>query len=433
MNYHEKTKAQSRSKNSLCFGAAFIFLFSYTLSSQNSTPKKVLFIGNSYTYVNNLPQLLSDLASSANDSVSFDSNTPGGSNFQSHTVNSTTMQKISSQNWDYVVLQAQSQEPAADPTTVQNNTYPFAKILNDSIKSNNFCTETVFYMTWGRKNGDAAVCPTYTPVCTFDGMQNRLRSSYLEMADSNLATTAPVGMAFKYCRQQFPSIDLYQPDESHPSLEGSYLAACVFYSVLFQKSPIGLSFISTLTSTDATSLQNIAHQTVFDSLALWRINANHSDPIFTYSQLGLNYQFNSNTSSTTVWLWNFGDGNFSALQNPNHTYASAGNYTVSLKTSNICYTDSSVQIVNSINSIFEKEKNPFENQLFYPNPSNGKIYFTSAFKDFFIEVYNTLGNRVINQKILNSSMDVSQLSNGLYLIRIINNDRVYNSTLLLDK
>ena len=52
---------------------------------------------------------------------------------------------------------------------------------------------------------------------------------------------SPIGEAFRRSIALNPNLELYQPDESHPSLEGSYLAACVFYEVLFQKSVLNLS------------------------------------------------------------------------------------------------------------------------------------------------------------------------------------------------
>src|SRR5688572_1965497 len=88
-------------------------LASLLLSSQN-IPKKIsaLFIGNSYTYFNNLPQLVQSLASANSDTLYADSNTPGGYTLQNHFANSTTLAKINSYPWDHVILQAQSQEPS---------------------------------------------------------------------------------------------------------------------------------------------------------------------------------------------------------------------------------------------------------------------------------------------------------------------------------
>jgi len=64
---------------------------------------------------------------------------------------------------------------------------------------------------------------------------------------------------------------LYNADESHPALEGSYLAACVFYEVLFRKSVVGNTYTAGLTATNVAFLQQVAHSVVNDSLLVWNI------------------------------------------------------------------------------------------------------------------------------------------------------------------
>jgi hypothetical protein len=251
----------------------FLLLSSFYFLQAQQT-KKVLFIGNSYTYYNQLPVLIDNLANANGNDIIHDSSTPGGYSLSQHAGNATTLNKIKAQDWDYVVIQAQSQEPSFSPGQVASNTYPSASILNDSILANNPCTEPLFFMTWGRKNGDASNCAAYPPICTYDGMQQRLRESYLEMALVNIASSAPVGVAWKTVRDLYPLIELYNPDESHPSLAGSYLAACVFYASIFRESAVGNTFISTLDSLTAFRLQTIASATVLDSLSLWHIGDN---------------------------------------------------------------------------------------------------------------------------------------------------------------
>ena len=91
--------------------------------------KDVLFVGNSYTYGNNLPDLIKQIALSFGDTLIHDSSTPGGANFNAHSTNAQTIAKINQQQWDYVVLQAQSQEPSFSPGQVASQTYPYAETL----------------------------------------------------------------------------------------------------------------------------------------------------------------------------------------------------------------------------------------------------------------------------------------------------------------
>ena len=243
---------------------------SFTLSFSQET-KRVLFIGNSYTYSNSLPSLIENLALANGDSLIHQSSTPGGYTLEQHSTNANTLAMIRSQDWDYVVLQDQSQRPSFSPGQVAQQVLPYARALNDSIKANNPCTETVFFMTWGRKYGDQQNCAIYPPICTFTGMQVRLRDSYTLMANQNSATIAPCGMAWAHSRRADSTINLWSGDNSHPSLAGSYLAACTFYATMFKKTPFGNTFDAGLNANTATFLQNIADSTVMDSFSTWRI------------------------------------------------------------------------------------------------------------------------------------------------------------------
>ena len=298
----------------------------------------VLFIGNSYTYSNNMPQMVSDIALSLGDTLDFESSTPGGATFNSHSTNTTTLNKISQKPWDYIVLQAQSQEPSFPPSQVTNDVYPYAQVLIDSIASNSSCTEPIFFMTWGRKYGDQQNCPFYPPICTYTGMQQRLRESYLDMAFSHNATCSPVGMSWKESITQDSTLNLFSPDNSHPSIYGSYLAACTFYATIFKKTAVGSSYIPNGVDTStALFLQTIASNTVLDSLSVWNIfNAK-----FSSTTIGDSVAFENKSSNYEDLLWNFGDGNTSIIDDPNHTYLNSGTYNVSLvsNTNDGCLAD----------------------------------------------------------------------------------------------
>jgi len=231
----------------------------------------VLFLGNSYTFYNNLPQLIKDIANANGDTLLFDSNCPGGYTFANHFNDATSISKIKAQAWNYVVLQAQSQEPSFSPGQVAAQTLPYAIKLDSLVKRANVCAQSVFFETWGRKNGDASNCAAYPPICTYTGMQDRLRASYKLFADTTKSIMSPVGEAWRKSIANKPNLQLYNADESHPVIEGSYLAACVFYEVLFRKSIVGNTYTAGLTATNVAFLQQIAHSVVNDSLLVWNI------------------------------------------------------------------------------------------------------------------------------------------------------------------
>ena len=116
-----------------------------TLASAQLT-QKVLFIGNSYTYFNSMPSMVSQIATSTGNTLIYDSHTPGGATLYDHANNSTAETKINSNDWDYVVLQAQSQEPSWRAWQVASQVLPPAKQLCDSIRANSICSMPLFFI-----------------------------------------------------------------------------------------------------------------------------------------------------------------------------------------------------------------------------------------------------------------------------------------------
>jgi len=327
--------------------------------------KRVLFIGNSYTYVNDLPLTLKNLAASSGDTLIYDSNTPGGYTLQQHASNNTTLSKIMQGNWDYVVLQEQSQRPAFPISQVETDVFPYAKKLDSLIHIYNPCAETVFYMTWGYKNGDASNCAFYPPICTYSGMDSLLRERYMMMADSNNAMLSPVGAVRKYIRTHYPSIELYQPDESHPSEAGTYAAACSFYSVLFRKNPANLTFNGNLSLTDASNIRSSAKTVAYDSLSSWYVGEYDPNAAFTYTQSGNNYTFTNGSSNAIQYYWDFGDGATSTIANPMHTYTNTCSFNVRLIATKCSYADTTMKTINITTAISDLQS---DNIILYPNP-----------------------------------------------------------------
>jgi hypothetical protein len=229
--------------------------------------------------------------------------------------------------------------PSFPPSQVANDVYPYARILDSLITTNYACSKTLFFMTWGRKFGDAGNCPNYPPLCTYAGMQQRLRESYLEMTENNMAMVAPVGAAFARSMALDSTLNLYSPDNSHPSMAGTYLAACVFYASTFQNSPVGLSYTAGLSPSVTSFLQQVAEEVVLDSLSTWHLNPVQPQSSFTFSQNGNNVSFTNTSLNARNYEWNFGDGNTASTIHPSHTYLAPGVYNVQLIASLRCWPD----------------------------------------------------------------------------------------------
>ena len=231
--------------------------------------KRVFFAGNSYTSVNDLPRMVADIAQSMDDELVYASNTPGSCTFELHCSNAS-MDKICQGGWDFVVLQEQSQLPAFPIEMVEEMVYPFAERLVDSIYAFNPEGEAMFYMTWGRKNGDTEYGLMYPMMSTYEGMDSLLYARYMYMAEANDASVCPVGCVWHYLRDNHSEIELYMPDGSHPSMAGSYAAACAFYTMMFGRDPDSITYEAGLGMKTAGIIRSAVHEVVYDSLWKWQ-------------------------------------------------------------------------------------------------------------------------------------------------------------------
>ncbi len=250
-------------------------------------PLKVLFVGNSYTYVNDLPSLIEGLADAAGGrKIQTDQYVVGGYTLEQQAKDKKALAKIRERKWDIVVLQENSLQPILN----RESMYKYARVLDAEIKQQG--AKTVFYLTWARENipqmQEGAESPDYAkPIyqmtgaagrISFDewcqqrksGLAGGLNGAYFDIAKELHAQVAPVGMAWKETFAQNPKLVLHQGDKSHPAFKGSYLAACVFYATLLGKSPLGLpgeltkggKVLGRIEPGEAKTLQEIAWQTV---------------------------------------------------------------------------------------------------------------------------------------------------------------------------
>lgn len=387
---------------------------------------KVLFIGNSYTGVNNLPQLTYDVALSTNDTLIMDFHTPGGTRLMNHASSPQAISKIYSNDWDYVVLQAQSQEPSWPIQQVQTEVFKYATILCDTIRANNSCTMPVFYMTWGRKNGDASNCPNWPPVCTYQGMDSLLNERYQTMGEDNDAFVSPVGAVWHYIRDNYPGIELYSADESHPSLEGSYVAACTFYTVFLRKDPTQIMFTAGIDPVMADDIKASVKAIVYDNLMSW--NVGEYDPIsdFTFTNNDPSVTFSNQSTNALSFLWDFDDGSTSTNENPQHTYATLGSYSVSLEVEKCGMYDTITQTIE-ITSVGINEIGDSYDFTIAPNPAHVVVNIKGSeiSKIQTIKIYDVSG-KLFYSGDDNTSLDISALPKGQYLVKIslANHDEV---------
>ena len=199
-----------------------------TRAASAPPPLRVLFIGNSYTYVNDLPMVIADLASAAHEPRPFkpDVVLVGGATLEGHIAGRDALPAIARGGWDAIVLQEQSTRPITDPDKMWRD----VKTLADAAKKVN--AKLVLYETWARE--------------ALPATQDSLTHVYHKAASDVHAVVAPVGEVWSAFRAQEGTIPtgahsvLFRADGSHPSPVGTYLAATVLYETLYGKSAIGL-------------------------------------------------------------------------------------------------------------------------------------------------------------------------------------------------
>ncbi|MFO8087623.1 MAG: PKD domain-containing protein [Bacteroidales bacterium] len=416
------------------FWVFLTFVVATTAGAQNDT-LRVLFLGNSYTAANNLPQLVAKLAEEDNKELIYDSYTPGGTllwHFANNMntgnqLDTTALHKIKSDNWDFVVLQEQSQVPTIDHYRY-NYMYPSVEKLKDTISHYNPCAKIMMFMTWGRQNGGIQCSPDNycsPDFVDFSHMQDSLESAYMEAAGLINANVAPVGIAWKKVIED-TSLVLHSSDGSHPNYKGSYLAACVFHAAIWDESPVGLSFAGSLSSAQAAYFQGVADSVVFYSYSNWHLHAYDVIADFSFDIFQDSVQFTNQSQSQppVSYYWDFGDGETSANENPSHTYDVDGNYTVTLISSYCSVRDTSQQTVN-ISTTGIAENRFQENFELMPNPVKDVLTIKSdrAVGDVTVEILNLHGQKVLTE-ITDSNhprkFNVENLPAGLYLISIEN-------------
>jgi len=182
--------------------------------------RKVLFIGNSLTYTNDLPAMLAQLAKAGGKpTLEYDSETPGGCSLEKHWKDGRALAKIQAKDWDYVVLHDVSNQALIHPESMAT----YGKLLAEAA-SKHKC-KPAFYMTWAWKDQYET-----QPIIT---------EAYTSLAKETQAVLIPAGLAWAAYRKAYPHQSLVT-DNRHPDLGGTYLTACVFYAVLYETSPVGL-------------------------------------------------------------------------------------------------------------------------------------------------------------------------------------------------
>lgn len=223
----------------------------FVAANSEAATVTVLFVGNSLTERNDLPNTFKQFAatSSLRPDVEVHSITPGGAFLYDHWKRGDVVTELRKLRPNFLVLQGQSIEPVSAPQSFAHS----AALLK--AEADRAGTATILFSTWARPAGD----PYYNDPSSGGSpaqMQMRLNSAYAQVSHSISATLAPVGVAFEHAQREAPQIQLTDGTQ-HPTAAGTYLAAAVLFRVIFNASPIGSTYYDGLPKDTAARLQRI--------------------------------------------------------------------------------------------------------------------------------------------------------------------------------
>jgi hypothetical protein len=237
------------------------FLLLNAATAHTDDTLRLLFIGNSHTYVNNIPLTVEEMARSAGRPCYTWSATVGGYRLEEHTLHQPTLDAIAAGSWDHVILQEQSQVPTI-PYWRDSSMYPAVRLLDSLARG--VGAQTMLYMTWGWRDGGTMVylgdsSPDFRD---YFEMQDSVTAAYQRIGDGIGAVMSPVGRAWRRGRELDSTAALWQSDACHSTPFGAYLAACTFYSVLFDEPATGRYVAPYVSDTEAVFCWNVSWEVV---------------------------------------------------------------------------------------------------------------------------------------------------------------------------
>lgn len=186
-------------------------------NAQQDKPLQILFVGNSFIYFNNLPQVFSAMAESQGEHIETRQSTVGGSNLEQHwkeEKNTQTRKLLNEQQWDYVVFNNHSLSAIDTPENFELYGKKFADLVQEKG------AKPIFMTTWGYKSN-----PLF---------QDKIEKAYKKLADETGAQTVPAGPLMAQARHWRPDLELYH-DDKHPNPIGTYLIGLSFYKFFIGK------------------------------------------------------------------------------------------------------------------------------------------------------------------------------------------------------
>lgn len=384
-----------------------ILILIVAIKSHAQDTTQILFIGNSITYFNNMPQTFESIANSLGDTTEVTVYAPGGTGFVNHVNDPNVYGHFKQKQWDFIVLQPGSNESPGYSFSIQE-TYSRAQTLLDSIYKYNPCCMVLFYeISYGVWGNSAANLMTY------NNTMSAIKTNLEYLADSTKTFFAPVGEVFSHKWNANQNDILWGGyGDIHPNAKGSYIAACTFYSSIFQKPSLGTSEISSLAQSDASYIQQLCDSTVLNHLSQWRINSYNQITDFNFNIQSDTVLFSNTSQNTDSVKWDFGDGTYSILQDPVHIFNSTGQYEVRLTTYKNGCEQSKTEIIHILST---EHINLTDTWNIYPNPVSETLFIENTNNATYSYKIYDLNGQLIYSGVA-QTISVSDLNSGVYLI-----------------
>jgi len=216
-------------------------------STELSSPKKILFVGNSFTYWNNgLWHHMEQLVQYRPGQQKFKAErvVRGGASLKVMWEKTRARTVIAEGAYDVVVLQEDI------PETNVESFYKYARKFDSTIRRSG--AQPVFFMAWPYKRLGWITMKEIARAHRTIGAQLGTR-------------IAPVGIAWERAMKERPGVNMYAKDREHPSIQGTYLALYVLYSTIFKESPLKLEYYpkkhGSMTAKEAAWLRAVAWAT----------------------------------------------------------------------------------------------------------------------------------------------------------------------------
>lgn len=220
---------------------------------------QVLFIGNSFTYFNDMPYTFLNMVKTLDPESRVESVAYGGYTLAQYCDETTevgrlVISKIVSYEWDYIVLQEQSLLPCIDEGAFISAVKRLCQI------SSHIGAKVILYQTWAYDDNTERLTSTGM---TYSEMASKLKAAYGKAASESGAAVAPVGDMFARVKNSDYVTRLINANDGyHPSSTGSYLAACVIFRTITGKSTIGLPCPSNVSLYNLSVVQKLTDSVI---------------------------------------------------------------------------------------------------------------------------------------------------------------------------